>query len=97
VQKKVVGTLWHKRIEHHSDKILKSIFDFKNLDCSSCEVCKLEKYTMLPFGHSICKSSKPFELIYSDVWGPLLLNHSIISNILLFLLIISLEQFGCIY
>ena len=65
-----MGSLWHKRIGHPSDKILKYIFDFSNLDCSNCEVCKLAKHTRLPFTTSNSKSSKIFELVHSDVWGP---------------------------
>jgi GAG-pre-integrase domain len=33
--------LWHKRIGHPSDRILKYLFDFPKLDCSSCEICNL--------------------------------------------------------
>jgi hypothetical protein len=73
IQKEDFGTLWHKRIGHQSDKILKSIFDFKELDCSNCEIYKLEKHTILPFDSSNYKSEKPFELIHSDVWGPALI------------------------
>jgi hypothetical protein len=62
-------TFWHKRIEHLSDKILKSLFYFKNLDCSNCEVYKLGKHNKLPFGLSNYKSKKLFELIHSDVWS----------------------------
>jgi GAG-pre-integrase domain len=65
-----LSNLWHKRIVYPSDKILKCIFYFKNLDCSNCEVCKLGKHTGLPFGVSNYKSKKPFDLIYYDVWGP---------------------------
>jgi Integrase core domain/GAG-pre-integrase domain len=65
-----IGTLWHKRIGHPSDKILKCIFYFKTLDCSNCELCKLGKHTKLPFSLSKCKSKKLFKLIHSDVWGP---------------------------
>jgi hypothetical protein len=36
-----MGTLWHKRIGHPFDKILKCIFYFETLDYSNCEVCKL--------------------------------------------------------
>jgi hypothetical protein len=60
VRKEELGILWHKRIRHPSDKILKSIFYFKKIDCSACEVFKLEKHTNLSFIHSICKSIKPF-------------------------------------
>lgn len=64
-----LGTLWHKRIGHLSNKILKHLFYFKNLDCSSCEVCKLGKYTRLLFDSSNYKSKRPFELIHLDIWG----------------------------
>jgi GAG-pre-integrase domain len=51
-----LGTLWHRRIGHPSDKILKCIVDFKKLDCSNCEVCMLEKHIKLSFPLSTCKS-----------------------------------------
>jgi hypothetical protein len=69
-----LGTLWHRRIGHPSDNILKYIFDFKNINCSKCEVCMLGKHTKLSFSLSSCKSKKPFELIHSDVWGPALID-----------------------
>ena len=62
--------LWHRRIGHPSDKTLKCIFEFSNLDCSNCEVCKFAKHTRLPFVTSNSKSSTIFELVHSDVWGP---------------------------
>jgi GAG-pre-integrase domain len=57
---KKLSTLWHKGIGHPSDKILKYIFDFKKLDCSNCEICKLGKHTRLPFDSSNYKSKKIF-------------------------------------
>ena len=65
-----MGHLWHKRIGHPSDRTLKCIFNFSNLDCSNCEVCKLAKHTRLPFANSNSKSNHIFELVHSDVWGP---------------------------
>jgi hypothetical protein len=65
-----LDTIWHRRIGHSSDKILKYIFYFKHLDNSNCEVWKLGKHTRLPFGLSSYKSKILFELIHSDVWGP---------------------------
>ena len=44
-------------------------FDFSNLDCSNCEVCKLAKHTRLPFVSSNSKSNHIFELVQCDVWG----------------------------
>jgi hypothetical protein len=58
---------WHKRIGHPSNKILKYFFDFPKLDCSSYEICNLEKHTKLPFKLSSCISDEPFELVHSDV------------------------------
>jgi hypothetical protein len=65
-----LSTFWHRKIGHLSDKILKYIIYFKNLDGSNCEVCKLGKYTRLSFGLSNYKSKKPFDLIHFDVWDP---------------------------
>jgi hypothetical protein len=69
-KEKKLSILWHKRIGHPFDKILRCIFDFKILDCNNCEIYKLEKHTRLPFDLSNYKSNKPFELVHSDVWGP---------------------------
>jgi Integrase core domain/GAG-pre-integrase domain len=65
-----LGKLLHKRIGHPSDRVLKCLFDFPKLDCSSCEICNLGKHTRLPFKLSNCTSNEPFELVHSDVWGP---------------------------
>jgi hypothetical protein len=46
------------------------LFDFSNLNNSSCEVCKLGKCTKLSFNLSTYKSEKLFDLIHSNVWGP---------------------------
>jgi GAG-pre-integrase domain len=62
---------WHKRIEHPSDKILKYLFGFSKLNCSSCEICNLGKHTKLPFKLSNCNSNEPFVLVHLDVWGPI--------------------------
>jgi GAG-pre-integrase domain len=68
-----LGKLLHKRVGHPSDKILKTMFNFVNLDCNNCEVCevcKLAKHTKLFFCDSKTKSSEPLELVHSDGWGP---------------------------
>jgi hypothetical protein len=52
---------------HPSDKVLKKLFNFSNLNNSNCEICKLGKFTRLPFNLSSCKSKKIFDLIHSDV------------------------------
>lgn len=38
---------------------------------SSCSACQLSKHTRLPFPtHSQSASSRPLQLIHTDVWGP---------------------------
>jgi Integrase core domain/GAG-pre-integrase domain len=69
-RKDQLSILWHQRIGHPSDRVFKNLFNFSNLDNSSCETCKLGKLTRLPFNLSTSKSDKPFDLIHSDVWGP---------------------------
>ena len=48
-KKEEMSILWHKRIGHPSDKILKSLFNFSSLNNNDCEICKLGKHTRLPF------------------------------------------------
>jgi GAG-pre-integrase domain len=64
-----LSNLWHRRIGHPFDKILKKLFGFSNINNSSCEIYKLGKSTKLLFNISSCKSEKPFDLIHLDVWG----------------------------
>ena len=51
------------------------MFNFTNIYCSKCEVCKLAKHTKLPFCNSNSKSNEIFELVHSDVWGPAPVNY----------------------
>jgi hypothetical protein len=62
-----LGKLWYRRIGHPSDRILKYLFDFPKLDCSSCEIYNLGKYSRLPFRLSNSISNEPFALVYSNV------------------------------
>jgi Integrase core domain/GAG-pre-integrase domain len=60
--------VWHKRMGHPSDKILKLIVNVSQNYCSNYEVCSLAKHTKLSFCNSNSKSNKKFELIHSDIW-----------------------------
>jgi Integrase core domain len=40
------------------------------LDNSACDIYHFSKQTRLPFTLSTSKTSKNFELVHSDVWGP---------------------------
>ena len=67
-------TLWHHRLGHTSDRILKHLSTkYSDIDfhCSQpCDTCHFAKQKKLPFPHSNRKSSSFFELIHVDVWGP---------------------------
>ena len=68
---------WHKRLGHPAPPIVRSIFHSSDLKLNSlsdskfhCTSCALNKSHKLPFSDKSLHSSKPLELIYSDVWGP---------------------------
>ncbi|PKU70451.1 Retrovirus-related Pol polyprotein from transposon TNT 1-94 [Dendrobium catenatum] len=68
--------LWHSRLGHPNSQIVSSLSNFipdlrnflKSADI--CISCKLSKCHKLPFTSSISISTKPFQLIHADVWGP---------------------------
>lgn len=64
--------MWHRRLGHPSLGYLKRLFPLLNncnetLNCEACVLVKSHKQSYFP---SISRSSKPFDLIHSDVWGP---------------------------
>ena len=65
--------LWHYRLGHPSLMYLKKLFPSlinKNSFEFQCEVCQLSKYVRNSYPSQPYKSSHPFYLIHSDVWGP---------------------------
>jgi Integrase core domain len=62
--------LWHWRISHASDFVLNKLLNLRNLDNSTFDICRFAKQTRLSFTLSNSKTSKNFELVHSDVWGP---------------------------
>ena len=66
--------LWHRRLGHASFGYLKKLFPslFVNLDISTfrCDVCELAKSHRVSFPSNLNKSSVPFMIVHSDVWGP---------------------------
>lgn len=68
---------WHHKLGHPSVKVFKTIasslglnskiMSNSNVHCPSCAVNKSHK---LPFGQNSFVATKPLQLIYSDVWGP---------------------------
>lgn len=66
--------LWHLRLGHPSFLYLKHLFPglFKTVDCNSlhCDTCYLSKSHRSSYQSKSYRTSKPFYLIHSDVWGP---------------------------
>ncbi|CAL1403910.1 unnamed protein product [Linum trigynum] len=67
---------WHKRLGHPHLKLLSRVLRNHSLPVTSvspslsCESCSLHKSHKLPFSISSLSSSRPFDLLYMDVWGP---------------------------
>ncbi|CAL9013295.1 unnamed protein product [Prunus brigantina] len=72
--------LWHKRLGHPSfiylQKLFPSLLSSVDLSQFKCEICELAKHHRVSYPLSINKSSAPFALVHSDVWG-----HSRVSNL----------------
>ncbi|XP_011620466.1 uncharacterized protein LOC105420045 [Amborella trichopoda] len=66
------GNLWHSRIGHPSNNVLRILFPRISLDSSNCDVCKFSKQAKLPFLNFTSLSDESFHLVHSDVWGPAL-------------------------
>ena len=70
-------TLWHMRLGHPHDQVLKYVFPndrsiinkCTNL-VQTCTHCLYGKMHNLPFPKSQFVASSPFELVHSNVWGP---------------------------
>jgi GAG-pre-integrase domain len=62
--------LWHYRLGHASNVVLNKLLSLKYLDNCACDICHFSKQICLPFILSNSKTSKKFELVHCDVWGP---------------------------
>jgi len=72
---KASTSLWHSRLA--SSPIVQKILSRHNISSVSvlnnsvvCDACQMGKSHQLPYPKSNSVSSKPFELVFSDVWGP---------------------------
>ncbi|KAJ3701119.1 hypothetical protein LUZ61_004824 [Rhynchospora tenuis] len=69
------SVLWHYKLAHCSvnvlDRLRKArIIVSKPISCNNCIGCNKAKAHKLPFMLSNSTTSKPLELIHSDMWGP---------------------------
>ncbi|XP_019258588.1 PREDICTED: uncharacterized protein LOC109236813 [Nicotiana attenuata] len=66
--------LWHKRLGHVSNIVLRKLFAAKlasiNDTINKCSVYPCARKTRLPFPSSCIKTVAAFDLIHLDVWGP---------------------------
>ncbi|XP_020679649.1 protein argonaute 1A-like [Dendrobium catenatum] len=69
------STPWHSRLGHPSDSVfteLAKLVTYIHKDSSyspPCISCQISKCHKLPFSRSLSSSTKPFQLVHSDVWG----------------------------
>ncbi|CAH9104736.1 unnamed protein product, partial [Cuscuta epithymum] len=67
---------WHQRLAHPHEALLRRLLVQFQLPVSSnkfptvCEPCQMGKSHRFPLPTSHVASPTPFELMYSDVWGP---------------------------
>lgn len=93
--------LHHRRLGHVSFSALKIMFPslFKGFDVQSfhCDICEYAKHTRVPFPISNKRSSSPFFLIHSDIWGHQLFQTSQGLSGLSHLSMTAQESLGSIY
>ncbi|KAI3526642.1 hypothetical protein L1887_05902 [Cichorium endivia] len=68
---------WHHKLGHPSFKVFKTLVSSLGLNSKSffdshihCPSCSINKSHKLPFGPNSFTATKPLQLLYSDVWGP---------------------------
>ena len=62
--------LWHERLAHPSEVVLSKLFPMFCQPSLKCDTYHFSKFARLPFGSSMSKSSTPFEMVHTKVWGP---------------------------
>lgn len=66
--------LWHYRLSHVSDSYLSllsnTLSHFTSNKIFFCGICPFTKLHCLHFPSSLHKTTKPFEIVHCDLWGP---------------------------
>ena len=66
--------LWHRRLGHPSFEVLRKVFpNLANPSVTTklhCDVCEIAKHHRVSYPSSENKSTLPFSIVHSDVWGP---------------------------
>ncbi|KAI3825951.1 hypothetical protein L1987_07722 [Smallanthus sonchifolius] len=74
IPKSTVTELWHSRLGHPSDQVLKILkinlpFNKQELN-HPCDICHMAKQTRSPFSNSDHTTSQVGDLVHLDLWGP---------------------------
>lgn len=74
---KLSSSLWHDRLGHASFSLVERLLRNNKLSYvrersseTICDSCQKAKSHQLPYPISTSVSTKPLQLIFSDVWGP---------------------------
>ena len=74
---KLSSTRWHDRLGHASFSLVEKLLRKNKLPFvrehnveTICDSCQKAKSHQLPYSISTSISTKPLQLIFSDVWGP---------------------------
>ena len=64
---------WHSHLGHPGKTILDTLYSSRLIKCNKnpnfvCHSCSLGKHFSLPFRTTMSISSRPFEIIHSDLW-----------------------------
>nr|XP_016483773.1 PREDICTED: uncharacterized protein LOC107804403 [Nicotiana tabacum] len=66
--------LWHQRLGHMPFRKMQSISFLSNKVSAKqpfiCSICPMARQQRLPFYDSTIHSTKPFQLVHIDIWGP---------------------------
>ena len=65
-------SLWHQRLAHPSDSVLTKLMPHLEIKNFACDTCHLSKSTRLPFPTSTSRANRMFDVVHSDIWGPIL-------------------------
>ena len=71
-------SLWHNRLGHPHHLVLKQVLQRINVPLTSfsqnselfCEPCQLSKLHQFSYPSFPLKTTKPLQIVHSDVWGP---------------------------
>ena len=76
VGEKVGSDSWHHHLGHPNMQVLQKVistYGFLTLSVNktlSCDACLASKLHRLPYSKSTHQTTKPLEIIHSDLWGP---------------------------